>query len=337
MKEAIKKILPDSTVIKVKNMKNSYRLNKYYKNDLNKFKKGFTIDLKHASESQLGTRLIFHAHALEKGFSHENFRNNFGSKALHDLSETINYYNESNFNKKNLKYKIALSSIHNYINIHEENKCDTSFLEDIFQKEILEEAKNTDLSLSGIDYVQSKEKNDNKKLNFKELAQNRHSVREYSLESLDNDSILSAIEIAMKTPSVCNRQPSRVYLLRNQGLIDKILKIQAGYTGFGTPPALLLVTAKNSSFIHPIERNEGFIDGGLFSMSLLYALEYEGLGACALNAMMSDKQEKAVKDILSIEDEEVLIMFITVGRLKDKVKVPKSKRLDPEMILREYN
>ena len=65
-------------------------------------------------------------------------------------------------------------------------------------------------------------------------------------------------------------------------LFMKALKIQGGFLGYAMPPVLLLVTSDIRAFMNNGERNEPFVDGGLFSMSLLYALEAYGLAACPL-------------------------------------------------------
>lgn len=147
--------------------------------------------------------------------------------------------------------------------------------------------------------------------------------------------IESALSISMKTPTVCNRQPNRVYVVKNKKVMEKVLEIQGGYKGYKLPAILILVSTDNRAFVSINERNEGFIDGGLFSMSLLYALEYEGLGACALNAMMNHDKEQEIKRILNVSEFENLIMFIAVGQIPDKgVKCPKSQRDTYQKIMR---
>lgn len=42
----------------------------------------------------------------------------------------------------------------------------------------------------------------------------------------------------------------------------------------------MLVTADLQAFMGSNERNEGYVDSGLFSMSLLYAMKSCGLAAC---------------------------------------------------------
>ena len=52
------------------------------------------------------------------------------------------------------------------------------------------------------------------------------------------------------------------------------------------------------------EHNEGFVDGGLSRMSLLLALEEQGLAACPLNKVFCPKVEKATRRLLGIPECE---------------------------------
>ncbi|MGX7328550.1 nitroreductase family protein [Enterococcus bulliens] len=331
MKEIIKNLIPNFLWEKLKSIYMTSELKKLAKHDQQVFLSGYTnfSNLKNANIEQLGSHLMFYSHSIEKGLSHSNFRAKFGQLNLKNLSEVLDVYNSKEFDKENIRYQIAIDALNKYIKIHNDLNIDISFIESIFSEEILCEIKQINTLVSkkaGIETVLKSNKKNNKDKNFKELALGRSSIREYSNESIEKEKILSAIDISLKSPSVCNRQPSRVYIVDDQEMIDSLLKIQGGYNGFPTPDKLLLITASNTSFINIEERNQSFIDGGLFAMSLLYSLEFEGIAACPLNAMMNIKKEKSIRDLINIPSNESLIMFISLGNFKDSVKVPISYR-----------
>lgn len=334
MKEKIKSVLPAGIVYKVKQIKFYFRMKKIYKYDFEKFKAGYAIDLEDATKEKLDSQLIFFSHAIEKGLSHKELRTKFGMIPLTELSKCLNEYNRRNLSKENIRYKVALSAIKNYQLVHIDRGVEIDFLEGIFSKEILNEVKQINEVFSGVINVKREDKLRNNEKNFESLSKERTSVREFSKEPVPLEKIEKAITIALKSPSVCNRQPSRISIIRDKEQMETILKIQGGYKGYSMPDKLLLITASNSAFISPNERNEGFIDGGLFSMSLLYALEYKGLAACALNAMMDVNDEKKVKSILQIPKEESLIMFIAVGNFQEDILSPKSYRDNVADIMR---
>ena len=76
------------------------------------------------------------------------------------------------------------------------------------------------------------------------------------------------------------------------------------------------------------ERNQTFIDGGLFSMSLVYSLTFNNVATCILNTNFSLKQENEIKSILNINEFEDLILFIAIGSFPNITKSPISLRDD---------
>lgn len=183
-----------------------------------------------------------------------------------------------------------------------------------------------DTHLVGSFVVDTVGKRDNLGKGFVELAEHRYSVSEYSAEPVSQDVLDKVYAVAMKTPSVCNRQATRVYQITNPAKVKAALDIQGGFHGYAAPPVLLLVTSDIRAFMNESERNEPFTDGGLFSMSLLYALEAYGLAACPLNAMFDLSQAQCTRKLLGIPDNEFLIMYIAVGNFPDTVPVCCSTR-----------
>jgi len=156
----------------------------------------------------------------------------------------------------------------------------------------------------------------------------RHSVRQYTNTPVPMDMITAAIDMARKTPSVCNRQGQRVHVFENA---QEALRWQPGNAGFGDKATRgLVVTADLQAFSGAGERNQPFVDGGMFAMSLLYALHAQGLGACPLAWSVRPDQDKEMRKALGIPDEEVVIMFISVGHLPDDFRVAKSHRMPLE-------
>jgi hypothetical protein len=88
----------------------------------------------------------------------------------------------------------------------------------------------------------------------------------------------------------------------------------------------LIITSDISYLTGSRERNQGFVDGGMFSLSILYALQYNNVSACALNASFNSKDDKKIKNLIGIPDNENLIMFISTGSFLDVSKVPNSAR-----------
>lgn len=278
-------------------------------------------------KARVETRLAFDVHRLEKGLSHVKFRYGFGHGVLVEISRRLQLLEkEDAAYLENPLYRQALSAIGEYRRRHETANYDLAKTAGLFPEHIWEAAANAQSGLAGSFVLRAESKQKNKECSFSQLAMNRFSVREYSSEPVAQKSLDHVYELAMKTPSVCNRQATRIHQITDPDLIAQALKIQGGFTGYAMPPVLLFITSDIRAFMNDGERNEPFVDGGLFSMSLLYALEAEGLAACPLNAMFSLKTDKATRKLLNIPDNELPVMYIAVGHFPDEVPVCRSAR-----------
>lgn len=155
----------------------------------------------------------------------------------------------------------------------------------------------------------------------------RYSVRDYSPRKVDNESIERAVKLAAKSPSACNRQAWHVYFTDDRREIDLTLSHQSGNRGFGQDvPCLLLITADLRAFDNAGERYQHWIDGGMFSMSIIYALHSIGIGSCCLNWSKGPVSDRKLRQCIDIPDEESLIMMLAVGYPNDNLKVCESPR-----------
>lgn len=172
------------------------------------------------------------------------------------------------------------------------------------------------------------------KRELSEFFSSRYSVRNFSDEPVQNEDLVRAVEMAHEgTPSVCNRQPYRVRVLTGKSR-DAALELQNGNRGFGeTINKVLLVTVDTQYFETPGERNQPWIAGGLFCMSLMYALHSLGLGTCSLNWDVPPLTDMALRERVALRDSEVLIMMIGVGHYPKRFQVANSARVPTGEIL----
>lgn len=327
VKELIKRALPGFVLVPIQNVRTSQAISAAYKSDKKRFEHSYSKGKLHLNaQSQLEARMTFHAHSIEKGLSHKNIRLGFGEPALTSLSKVMQTYLEKGYGKKSEAYQNATSVLEAYFTLHKNLEHDVSHIKSLFSEEIISDAQANISGFGGVVHVSMVDKSNNREKNFKSLFNGRWSIREYDSRPVENALILEAIEISKKTPSVCNRQSARVTTIFDQNLIERTLSLQGGFAGYGTPPVLLMVTSDLSAAVGVHERNQAFIDGGLFSMSLLLSLEYVMLAACPLNAMLRPHQERSLRELLEIPDSESIIMFISVGHFAPETPAPKSFR-----------
>lgn len=94
-----------------------------------------------------------------------------------------------------------------------------------------------------------------------------------------------------------------------------------------------MITARLDCFLTVEERYQHWIDGGLFAMSLIYALHSLGLGSCCLNWSVAPATDRAFKEAAGIADDQSIIMLLAVGHLPERLRVARSERRPLDEVL----
>jgi nitroreductase len=160
-----------------------------------------------------------------------------------------------------------------------------------------------------------------------EFFNRRHSVRDFSSDAVDVDQLKLAAQIAQLAPSVCNRQTGRIHYSMDPEKIRRILACQRGNAGFGDrAPMVCIITSEVGVFNKPGERNQQFIDGGLFAMTFALGLHSLGLGACFLNWSVTAQEDRKLRASIDLPNSESVIVVMVVGHLKPEFVVAASPR-----------
>lgn len=166
------------------------------------------------------------------------------------------------------------------------------------------------------------------------LATQRRSVRSFQPQAVDVALVQRAARVAQLSPSACNRQPWRLHHYIDRTSINTMLELQNGNRGFGhTIPTLLVLTSDARSFFDASERHEPYIDGGLFAMSLVLALQAQGIASCCLNWCVEPAQDLAAHHVGHIPANERIVMYIAAGYANDTALVPRSPRREINNVL----
>lgn len=246
-------------------------MNKAYSIDQKRFKESAFNIIKFKRKENIEAKIIFHYHSLEKGLSNINFRLGFGKNAYTQLIEALEAFIQNDYNRNSIAFLSGISVLNEYVLKHQETSVDVSYIKSKLEK--LNGNRKIE-ELGGIFTLHKNQIITASKSNFETLAMNRYSVRDYSNKVIDDEKISKALQIASKTPSVCNRQPWNIYILKNKELINNVLEVQGGFIGHGNNIGALILIASNNHFLSDYtERNQGFTDCGMFSMSLIYALQ----------------------------------------------------------------
>lgn len=337
VKQQIKAIVPQRVWKLLQRNKANIKLASYHSGQRKRFLNNCAGQWNDERFEQLRGTMVYYIHRIEKGLSHKHFRSGFGRSAFIELKAMMERWRELGYPVDDVTYHAAQNVVRAYVHKHRAiGKQIPQFVSEWFADEVASADKACgNEGNAGVKIVRASDKLDNKTKNYATLFAQRTSVREYAGTPVNMQAVHDAIALSMKTPSVCNRQAYRILLVQNPKLIEHALKLQGGWRGYDMPPLLALISVDVRSFVSVEERNEPYIDGGLFTMAFLTALEYESLASCPLNTMMRKQQEHDIRNLLGIPDYEVLIAFVAIGNFPESIESPISFRYKPEIITRE--
>lgn len=304
-----------------------------YAYDFKRFLRNSTIDAKIRTKTQMCALITMDYHRIEKGLALKNPRLGFGSEIIDRLISNLKQYCQKYGIDETVQF--AINTLSAYYEFNLKQGLDN---QQLYQE--INTLKSHDISygntLGGVMEVTKDQILAAVPTDYRAFTESRYSVRNFAPIEVDIKLIKTAIAIAQKTPSVCNRQSAKVHIYSDPKDKEKVLSFQNGNRGFGDQASkVLIVTSDLQHFISVGERNQCWIDGGMFAMSLVYALHSLGLGTCCLNWSVDFLTDRNLKKNAGISDSESIMMMIAVGHLPNKFKVAQSprKNIDEVMIL----
>lgn len=321
-----RKIIPSS-------LKNYIKLIWNYCIDFTLFRK-YSLVFKCISVKNKEAQLILNYHGIEKGLLHNPMKPRFAIdrvKKMHLLLSDEEIINSINCSQIYIGYKVILE----YYDIHKEINIEILdyYTEEqyYFYKSIVEKNNNYEY-FSGVKNISFQ--NLYKGGDFREFSFSRKSIRNFNGEKIKTEILKNVIELANNAPSVCNRQASKVYLLEDKSNIVQCLEIQGGFNGFiENVNQLLILTVDRSYFYITGERNQFYIDGGIYLLNLLYALHFYRIAACPANWGKDFFSDKKIRKIINIPESEQIICLVPIGHACENNLVTLSYRRSAEEVL----
>jgi nitroreductase len=248
-------------------------------------------------------------HTIEKGLAYTNYRAGFGSDNVKVLVAEMQHYASQGYDTEASFYKTALCVLHRYI---EKNRLYKHV--DVKLNEAVEKLPGFPNDEGGILEFCPADVEQMHSMDYHDFAKSRHAIRHFSEIPVELEKVKDAIKFAQLTPSACNRQGWRTRIIVDKSVLENVLKNQNGNRGFGQEiDKLLLVTADLRYFNSDREVFQAYIDGGMYAMSLINSLHYECVGTIPLSGSLTQVQEDKIRNILRLDDAEVIILFIGVG------------------------
>ena len=266
-----------------------------YNRDKKIFEKNYMYSMPLTKE-KLEYDMLFEIHKLEKGFAVIKNQRPFGFDKVKRIIRDINEYEKNNF-ESSFAYNLAYSSLNQYIKFYEEKKW-TEKEEYIFVKNFMNNHKDyQELPVGAFDYKTEDFLPYIKSVDYDKFLSSRRSVRNFSSKKLKDEDIKKAVNMAIKTPTACNRQMCKIYYIKSDENKKVIEKYAQGLGLFDLTNAnYFVITFDLSANYFVGERNQGWFNSGLVTMNFVNALHSLGIGSCCIQFGNSFKQEEEFKN-----------------------------------------
>ena len=295
----------------------------------------FLRNYSHSRENKekIGYNIILNLHSLEKGMTSQKPRR-FGTAKIAELRKLMNSLAKYVGQDDDYVLTYALGVIRGYLSFYEEHGW-ANTEEYLAAKEIIERFKH--IKYINADSINLKKKDfiSDAKIDYSRFLASRHSVRSFSKKPLEEKDLSKAVEAALLSPSACNRQMCSVYSVVNPKKRSEIIEMAQGFGGFDVDTInLLIVTFDISANYFIGERNQGWLNAGLFSMNLVNALHSIGIGSCFCQFGNSSSDEEHVKKILGIPESQRIAVLIAAGYYREESVIPRSPRKKVSSVLK---
>lgn len=265
----------------------------------------------------LAAKIRILCHTIEKALSLSDCRADFGKEKVPELISMYQFYKRSGGKDKDA-IALAESIIHTYAAHRVSNGLDISFI-----PQELTKAHEADVKSGAMPFLSKVRDFEN----FDLIAHSRHSIRNFSQKKVSDEDIIKAVKIAQTAPSACNRQATRIYAITDPVKIDKLKQRHGGIRTFGQPGVIFAITQDLNLYTSEYERNIWLVDGGIFCMNLLYALNSVGIVNCPVIWGGMDDEDAIISELAGIPCNERTVILVVGGYApEESVKTPCSAK-----------
>lgn len=273
-------------------------------------------------------------HAIEKGLCLEQPRLGFGAAKLNKLFSLCREYANA-FGCDEFCLKMAGDAIKAYITFHKEKEYQSEAFAKIcddYDAFPCKDAEEQEI-YGGVLHIQNK-----CELSIEQLERffaDRHSIRDFARQEIDDETILRAVRAAQYAPSACNRQAVRAYVVSSKQLCQLYDGELEGIGGFAeNADKFILITGQLSAYTQG-EYNQHIVSASIFATYLMQALFAQNIGTCIVQRpLYYFKQWDKIAKAIGAPEDERLVFMMAVGYMKEEYTVPVSKRFPPEEIVK---
>jgi len=155
----------------------------------------------------------------------------------------------------------------------------------------------------------------------------RRSIRRYSDQKIDDETIKTILTAAMYAPSAVNLQPWHFVVIDQWPIMERIMEIH--------PHARMLRTASHAVVVCgdlELQHDDGYwvVDCGAATQNLLLAAHALGLGSCWVGIHPREERKIAFSRLLSLPSHVLPFALVALGYPEEQKARP--ERFHPEKV-----
>ena len=156
-------------------------------------------------------------------------------------------------------------------------------------------------------------------MTFFELAKNRYSERYFDARPVEQEKIDKILETGRMSPTACNYQPQRIYVIQSEEALKKVRSIRVSH--FNAPLMILVCYDSETAWRNPNDRwyedyCSGEQDATIVAATMMYQAEELGVHSVWLRGF--DSQE--VAEMFCLPKNHIPVMMFAMGYSSDKSK-----------------
>lgn len=257
------------------------------------------------------------SHRLEKGLLIKNPKPMWGWDKAHRMVELLKA------NQDEFSSVTANSVLSAYLDAKSKSKYQedldkhAEFLHQTGYQPVAYENHGGTMVVKSPDFTESEQKA------IRRLFDTRHSCREFSDHHVSEKDIETAVRMALRCPSACNRQPFHVYVIDPAKLAKQLGRERLQYEGDRT----IIITGDIRAFTKG-ELLDWIVSPSIFTGYLTLSLHALGIGSCVVrkDLVKSSSYNKAIRKITGMDESECIVLEMFIGYYKDDFIAPVSNR-----------
>lgn len=153
----------------------------------------------------------------------------------------------------------------------------------------------------------------------------RRSIRRFTEQKIDRETIKLLLTAAMYAPSAVNKQPWHFVVIDQRQILEKIMEIH--------PHAGMLQTASHGIVIcgdELLQHDDGYwvVDCGAATQNLLLAAQTLGLGACWVGLHPREGRKASFTTLLELPSHVKPFALVALGYPDEKIPRPERFKSD---------